>query len=86
MDRVALPEQVPIPEGALPFWVIYERPTDFPDGYVLRVQLASREGIAHPPYIWHAKTPDELRSILPPGLICMGRQPDDAPQILECWM
>jgi len=33
------PCRIEKPRGALTFWIIYDKPTDFPDGFVLRPQF-----------------------------------------------
>lgn len=78
----------PMPEGAIMrVWVIYERPTDCPDGYVLRAQYAMRGGTVVPDTIaWYATSADKLRSILPGGVVNIGRQDADDAKILECWI
>jgi hypothetical protein len=85
-DQIALPSQLPLPDGALVVWVIYEHPSDCPGGYVLRAQYAGRDGLSASRVAWRGNHPDELRAILPPGVTCLGRNPDDEPQILEVWV
>lgn len=73
--------------GLLTLWVIYDHPLDFPDGFVLRAQWAMRSGAIQVDRVaWYAKTADELRSIVPPDLFCISRQPDDPKVILETWL
>lgn len=85
--KIALPEQLKAPDGALAVWVIYDHPRDFPKGFVLRPQFATRSGaVIASPEAWYASDPDTLRSILPPGVVCMARHPQDDPAILETWI
>lgn len=70
----------------LTIWVIYRSPRDFPGKWVLRGQDASG-GVVTP----HAKcrvgdSLEAVRNCLPPGLICLGRQPGDDPVIFETWI
>lgn len=44
MPESVLPHQIARPGGAITFWVIYDRPRDYPDGFVLRPQFSVREG------------------------------------------
>lgn len=79
-----------IPEGppsdSLPLWVVFERPLDYPNGYVLRVQYALRGGqVQHSPKYRVAATLHEIREHLPDGLHMIPRQPGDDPAILEVW-
>ncbi len=84
------------PEGAsaaLTFWVIYRRPRDYPKGCVLRAQWPMRDGtVVADTIAWFSDYEDDaqsiaaLRDILPPGLTCLGRQPNDDPCIVESWV
>jgi hypothetical protein len=90
-DKIALPEQMPVPEGALVFWIIWDHPEDFPTGYLLRAQIVVRDigsgsKIRHSNAKWYADNPEKLRAILPPGLIKFARQEGDPPHLLETWM
>ncbi len=71
--------------GALTVWVIFDHPTDHPDHFVVRPQLAARE-IMIWPKAWTFDTLDEARDALPPGLFMMPRQATDAPNIAESWI
>jgi hypothetical protein len=90
MIQIATPEQLQAakkPEGAITFWVIYDRPKDFPDGYVLRAQWATKGGITASQEAWYSKTIDNLHSLLPMwALTRMGPYPGDDPCIAEVWM
>lgn len=75
------------PEDNLPIWVIYYSPKDFPGLYVLRAQYVTRAGTIE--FAKEARTESSLEKIrghLPPGLTLIGRQPQDEPQIVECWI
>lgn len=73
--------------GPCHFWVVYDHPSDYPDGYIAR---------RHDVYAW-GSTPSEvtraaanitiLRAYLSSlGLIMIPRDPSDEPQILETWL
>lgn len=90
-----LPMHRPVPPEAVPgitFWVIYDRPKDYPHGCVLRAQWAKRTVPNEPPAVladticWYAATVEELHTILPPGVVRVGPAPDDDPCIAEVWM
>jgi len=71
--------------AALDMWVIYERPSDFPDSYVAR--LFRITGHAEPSPLAHiAETLQEVRKAIPPGLVRIDRDPLDEPQIVEIWL
>jgi hypothetical protein len=88
-DRVALPCQLARPIGCvLVFWMIYDHPTDYPKGYVLRAGFIVKglRRMLMSTTAWYASTPDELEAILPDGVIRMGPQEGDDPVILSVWM
>lgn len=80
--RRVIGEQV----GTLTLWVIYDRPPEHPHEFVLRAQHVSRGTVSISDECRAASTVDELRALLPPGLVCIGRQPSDHPTILEVWI
>lgn len=75
-----------INDNALPVWTVYEGPKDFPNRVIARLHLV-RAGLHYPTVTAIAgETVEEVRRCLPEGLINFGRSPDDAPQIVECWL
>jgi hypothetical protein len=87
-DQIALPEQLPVPPGAIVFWVIWDHPADYPQGYLLRPQLVMPGERNHytSKIAWYADDPEKLRTILPPGCFMFARQDGDPPHLLETWM
>lgn len=73
--------------GTLPMYVVYRHPRDFPEQYVIRIHRV-RSGGVEPDAKPFALGPTlaDLRSVLPPGLTSIGRQPEDEPQIVEVWI
>lgn len=69
-------------------WVVYEHPEDFPNSYVVRRQYITRGSSVWVDRLPVAVGPDlkSVRSVLPPGLYNLGRQPEDMPQIKEVWI
>lgn len=90
----ALDPDVPVPQAlrirpdALAIWVIYARPADYPEHFVLRPQLALPRGETAPvTAAWVAKEPEPLRELVKAmGLTYLGRSDKDAAQILEVWV
>jgi hypothetical protein len=79
-DRVA-------PEGGLAIWVIYHRPKDYPDGYVLRCQYAMPDGTVKADSIaWQTESLEDARRLVPIGFTKMARHDDDDPHIVETWI
>ena len=86
-DQIALPEQLPVPPGAIVFWVIWDHPADYPQGYLLRAQISvPGGGTLVSSVAWHASDPEKLRAILPPGCYRFARQDGDPPHLFETWM
>jgi hypothetical protein len=74
-------------EAVLPMWVVYDRPTDFPDHYVARCHQVGGRGTKPTTLVVKAETLDELREVLRNiGLTCIARDPADEPQIVETWL
>jgi hypothetical protein len=72
--------------GLLEIWTICDHPSDHPDGFTVRKHIVGR-GVSGPTQeMFVAPTLDEARALLPPGLMCVGREPDDDPVIVESWM
>lgn len=84
----SMPMRRPLPEGArMMVWVIYQRPRDYPNGYVLRAQFAMRDGTVQPDVVaWHADDPEKLRAIIPGECLRWPRCGQDDPAILETWL
>lgn len=70
----------------LSMWVVYDRPKDYPDGYI------ARRHEAHPGYslptgdTMTSETLDGLRAKLAPGRARFPREPNDDPVIVETWV
>ncbi len=77
----------PAPEdGGLTVYVIFERPIEFPNGYVVRRQIAVAGGVWIDPIAVGVATLEQARAEVPPGLFNLGRRPGDAPAVLETWI
>jgi hypothetical protein len=74
-------------EGHIVMWVVYERPTDFPDHCVARCHLINGRGTFPTDMLIQAETLEALRQTLHEnGLTCLKRHPQDEPQIVETWL
>lgn len=72
-------------------WVIYDRPLDFPAGprFVARRQWANQAGqICFDPNAVVSPSLEKLREhVRGRGHnVCLGRQPNDQPHIVEVWL
>jgi hypothetical protein len=85
----------------LPLFVIYQRPSDYPNSFVVRVfdlynaaRAAAREGktvvfegsFLLPPQFVVYPSLEIARTALPPGLTRLPRDPSDEPHIVESWI
>lgn len=82
------PRVTPIP-GALSdyvqIWTVYERPTDYPDGFVARLHVVGK--VTGPTTLAHfGPTLDSVRTQLPPGLVRIARHGTDDARIVESWI
>jgi len=69
----------------LDMWTIYHKPDDYPDEFVAR-RWEILIDITATNDMFVADTLEELRALLPPGLVCLHRQPLDDPRIVEVWL
>ena len=73
--------------GALTIWTIFDRPADFPEGYVARRfeidegggSLATRDTLT-------GKLDDIRMALEKAGFMKMARDEGDGPQIVESWL
>lgn len=70
----------------IPMWVITENPTDFPGQFVARKWVLGRGYTAVTDAHHVADTLDAIRETIPAGMSNIGRQPNDEPVIVECWI
>jgi hypothetical protein len=70
-------------------FVIYERPRDYPDKFVVRRWLIGVvPGVPTADADWFhlADTLDGVRAQVPPHCVRLERDTDDEPQIVEVWI
>lgn len=72
----------------LPIWTIYDKPDDYPDEFVARMHVVGEitGACVSDGAVIRAKTLNEVREKLPPGLHCLGRDQTDEPHIVETWI
>jgi hypothetical protein len=73
---------------ALYQYVIYDHPSDYPDELVCRrIAITAGAMIWDKEPFWTGQNIEEIRLILMGrGLVCLMRDPDDDPVIVETWM
>lgn len=77
------------PRDRLTMFTIYERPRDYPAGYVIRVGFVSGDGyyLQPEPYAVDLPTLATARAALPDlGLYRVPRDASDDPVIVEVWL
>ena len=76
--------------GALPMWTVYDKPTDYPTGYIARryeVGGAGRRGVILATNDTIVGPLEEIRNTFKlAGLTCLPRDEADERQIVECWV
>lgn len=73
-------------EVVLRQWVIYERPRDYPQDFVVREWLIVRGSSPQPTInVRLAPTLEQARACVPRGLFCIPRSPGDDAVIVETW-
>ncbi len=83
-----MPSDIEAPPGTLALWVIYDRPADYPAGFVLRPQFACRNGhVTFCVAAWYSPDINTLRALLPMSVdFRLDRFESDAPEIVEVWI
>lgn len=66
-------------------FTIYDRPKDFPSGFVVRRWEIDRSQII-PRNAEFFHTLADARKSIPPGLMCLHRAPNDDPRVVEVWI
>jgi hypothetical protein len=73
--------------GALPIWTVYERPRDYPTGFVARMFVVGKEGSKATGHAMKCLELEPIREKLHrAGLVLVPRDPQDEPQIIESWI
>lgn len=67
-------------------YTIYERPLDFPEKFVVRGFTIRADSAEPDARVQVADTLEEARALIPYGCVCLARDPDDEPQIVETWL
>ena len=72
-------------ESELRMFTIFDRPTDYPRHFVVRAFTIAVGGPVPNDRVQLADSLDEARALIPEGLACMTRSPEDDPVIVETW-
>lgn len=66
-------------------WVVYERPLDYPEGFVARAHRITPGHTWPTPVAVFGQTLEEVRALMPMGLYMLPRDPSDDPCVVEVW-
>jgi hypothetical protein len=80
-----------VKRGVLSMWTIYNRPKDYPDGFIARrFEVGRGEPPAWPVQVTDHTLTGELEAIratfLAIGMTCLNREPGDEPPVVETWL
>lgn len=67
-------------------WVVYDKPSDFPDQFVARRHIVKRGLSGATSDHMVAGSLEEIRGKLPQGLFKIRRAKEDDPAIVEVWL
>jgi hypothetical protein len=72
-------------DNALEMWVITEKPTDYADLFVARLNLITDGAIIPTDTVYTADSLQAVRRMIPQGLVMLPRHPTDSPVVVETW-
>lgn len=79
-------ELYPALANGVHMWVVFDRPVDFPDHYVVRKQIAYSGRVVPTEVPWSlGATLDDVRATLPAGLARLERDERDVTPLVEVW-
>lgn len=84
-EEAAYAQWLIIRSGNLPMWTVTAGTRDYPAKVVARVHGFGQAATTSNS-ILVADDLASLRDMLPPDLVCMPREPDDPPAIVEVWI
>lgn len=72
-------------EGVLPMFTVFAPPAEHPTLFILR-RFDVKAGEARRTELYReGRTLDEVRAQVPYGLVCITRDPNDDPSVVESW-
>jgi hypothetical protein len=73
--------------GALAVWTVYDRPDDYPYGFIARMVEVASGGTTTPTSMVLTGDLAGIRHVLAKARrIRLDRKPDDGPQVVESWL
>lgn len=83
-DNMIMAYAAALKDGNLPQFVIYNSPSDYPGKYVVRMWLIGHK-MGPTNMVVVVDDLKQARDLLPPGMFCMERAPEDDDKIVETW-
>ena len=85
--RVLMSQADAVKRGALAIWTIYDRPKDFPQGFIARrCEVHDSGAVTLTRDTITGKLEDIRMAFWKAGLLKLSRQEGDEPQIVESWV
>ena len=85
--EIVLIQAEAVKRGALTMWTIYERPKDYPCGFVARMfEIGSGQPKPTAKTIKSIDLDPIQEKLINAGLTCIPRSEEDEPQIVENWV
>lgn len=78
--------EMPVREGFLDIWVIYDHPRDYPDFFVVRRWYVTPDGVTPDEVAVLTGTLEKARGVIPPGKTLLAPYPDDDEKIAEVYV
>jgi hypothetical protein len=75
-----------IKRGALAIWTVYDRPKDYPDGYIARLHEAGKGSVTATGKTVTGELEHIRKVFWRAGLLKLSRQEGDEPQVVESWV
>jgi hypothetical protein len=72
----------------LRMWTVYYNPSDYPGRYVARMHVVGKNKNESGPtdQMFTGDSLEEIRGLIPYGLVCLTRQEGDDSSIVETWL
>jgi len=70
----------------LHMWTVFERPDDYPDGFIARLFVVRRSVVRATSTCVTGPTLEAVRAQLPPDLYNLGREAGDLASVVETWI
>jgi hypothetical protein len=87
MFEIAIVQAEAVKRGMLTIWTVYERPRDYPTGWIARMHEVGSDGPEPTGYVIKAVELEPIREKLArAGLVCIPRQEGDQWEIVETWI